>query len=141
MPSSSIRQFADPEDYSAWVRATSLELTLTARGSFAGRLIRVDLNDMWLQHFSESLPQIAHSSIGPGRAVISFLTEPCEGFVWRGHEVEPSQIMRHSALEYAYRRTSDALSRGAMSLPIEVAARAGGRSPMPVWSPPEGRRY
>src|SRR5438132_14069299 len=69
MPSSAVRTFTDPDDYAASLRATSLELAITASGRFSGAITRIDLHGLWMQRFSESLPQIGYSSVLPGRAV------------------------------------------------------------------------
>src|SRR5271166_4403181 len=94
MPSSAVRTVTDPDDYAASIRATSLELTVTGRGHFAGKVIRIDLHRLWMQRVFKSLPQISHSSLVPGRAVISFWTDP--GSAWNGSETLPSKLARHS---------------------------------------------
>ena len=74
MPSSAVRTFTDPDDYAAAIRATKAEMTVTGRGHFAAKLIRIDLHRLWMQRFSDNLPRIAHSAAITGRAIISFRT-------------------------------------------------------------------
>src|SRR3954449_5972297 len=76
MPSSAVSTFTDPDDYAASLRASSLELSVTASGPFSGKITRIDLHQLWMQRFSEGLPQIGQSSILPGRAVVSFWPGP-----------------------------------------------------------------
>lgn len=124
MPSSSVRTFSDPDEYVASIRATSADLTITAAGRFAGKIVRATLHDLWLQRLSENLPQISHSSVLPGRAVVSFWTEPAAGAAWNGIEVHSTQIVRHGEAEQFYRRASGPSRRATMSLPTEVMASA-----------------
>jgi hypothetical protein len=74
MSTSSVWSFTDPDEFTARVRATSMELATTRSGRFAAKMIRIDLNRMWLQRFSDSLPRVAHFNHCPGRAIISFRT-------------------------------------------------------------------
>ena len=84
MPSSAVRTFTDPDDYAAAIRGTRAELTVTGRGHFAAKLIRIDLHRLWMQRFSDNLPRIAHSAAMTGRAIISFRTEPGPSLLWGG---------------------------------------------------------
>jgi AraC-like DNA-binding protein len=122
MPSSAICTFTDPDDYAASLRASSLELSITASGPFSGKITRIDLHQLWMQRFSEGLPQIGHSSILPGRAVVSFWTRPGPDQLWNGVESRPTSIVRHSEGERFYRRSSASSHRAAMSLPIDHLA-------------------
>ena len=49
MPSSAVRNFSDPDDYAAAIRATTSELTLVGRGRFTAKRVRIDLHRLWLQ--------------------------------------------------------------------------------------------
>jgi hypothetical protein len=44
MPSSAVRTFDDPDDYTASLRGVTSELTITGRGRFAARLVSVNLH-------------------------------------------------------------------------------------------------
>src|SRR3954447_2175587 len=122
MPSSAICTFTDPDDYAASLRASSLELSITASGPFSGKITRIDLHQLWMQRFSESLPHIGHSSIFPGRAVVSFWIRPGPDQLWNGVESRPTSIARHSEGEQFYRRSSASSYRAAMSLPTDHLA-------------------
>jgi|ERR1700730_5843716 len=88
MPSSAVRTFSEPDDYAAAIRATRAELTVTGRGDFVAKLIRIDLHRLWMQRFSESVPRILHSAITPGRACITFRTQSGPSLFWNGVELQ-----------------------------------------------------
>ena len=58
MPSSAVRTFSDPDDYATSMRATKAEVTVTGRGKFTAKLIRIDLHRVWMQRFSDNLPRV-----------------------------------------------------------------------------------
>jgi AraC-like DNA-binding protein len=124
MPSSTVRTFSDPDDYAASIRAKSAELTITAAGRFAGQIVRVDLHDLWLQRLSENLPHVYRGTALPGRAVVSFWTQPAPGTAWNGLDVHSTQIVRHSEAQQSYWRASGATQRATMSVPMDVLASA-----------------
>lgn len=125
MPSSAVRIFTDPDDYTTSIRATKAEVTVTGRGQFTAKLTRIDLHRLWMQRFSDNLPRIAHSASMTGRAIISFRTEPGPSFLWGGAEMHTTNIMRASEGVNSYQRTSGSASWGAMSLPLADAAVVG----------------
>ena len=125
MPLSAVRTFTDPDDYAAAIRATKAEMTVTGRGEFAAKLIRIDLHRLWMQRFSDNLPRIGHSAGKSGRAIISFRTQPGPSLLWGGAEMHPTNIIRHGEGESTFQRSSGSASWGAMSLPVEVAAAVG----------------
>jgi hypothetical protein len=129
MPSSAVRTFTDPDDYAAAIRATNTELTVTGRGRFTGKLIRIDLHRMWMQWASDSLPRITHSTNIAGRAVVSFRTQPGPRLLTNGLEMQPTSIVFHSEGQSYYRCSSGLATYGSMSLPMAVMAPSGRRSP------------
>ena len=74
MPSSAVRTFTDPDDYTAAIRGTSAELTLIGRGRFNAKLTRIDLHRLWMHRFSDNLPRIAHRPMC--RAELHFVPYP-----------------------------------------------------------------
>jgi len=58
MPSSAVRTFSDADDYATSMRATKAEVTVTGRGRFTAKLIRIDLHRLWMQRFSDNLPRV-----------------------------------------------------------------------------------
>jgi hypothetical protein len=125
MPSSAVRTFTDPEDYAATIRATEAEITVTERGQFTAKLIRINLHRLWMQRFSDDLPRVGHSAAKSGRAIISFRTRPGPSLLWGGAEMHPTNIVRHGEGERTFQRSSGSASWGAMSLPMEDAAAVG----------------
>ncbi len=72
MPQSQVVQFADPAQFRAAVRAADGELLVTGRGEFQSEVIRIDLNQLWMQRISDKLPRIIQATNHPGRAAILF---------------------------------------------------------------------
>jgi AraC-like DNA-binding protein len=125
MPSSAVRTFTNSDDYAAAIRATTAELTVTGRGDFNAKLVRIDLHRLWMQQFSENLPRILHSEAGSGRAFITFRTQPGPSLAWGGVELRPTSITRHSEGQNSFQRSSGFACFGAMSLPVEELASVG----------------
>ena len=125
MPSSAVRTFTDPDDYAASIRATSAEMTVTARGKFSAKLIRIDLHRLWTQRFFDNLARLAHSAAVSGRATFSFRTQPGPSLLWGGAEMLPTNIVRHGEGASTFQRSSGSARWGAMSLPLADAAAVG----------------
>jgi hypothetical protein len=62
MPSSAVRTFTDPDEYTASMRRGTVELTATGRGDFSAKLTRVDLHRLWMQRFSDNLPRVCDAT-------------------------------------------------------------------------------
>jgi AraC-like DNA-binding protein len=107
------------------MRATRAELTVTGRGDFTAKLIRIDLHRLWMQRFSDNLPRVAHSAIIAGRSFISFRTQPGPRLMWNGVEVQPTSITRHNECHETHHLSSGLACFGAMSLPVEDMASVG----------------
>lgn len=125
MPSSAVRTFTDPDDYAATIRAGTVELTVIGRGDFNAKLIRVDLNRLWIQRYSENLPRIWKAASIGGRAIISFRTDPGPSLFTGGWEMQPSTMLRHSLAYSFFQRSSGPANFGSISLPIEDIASVG----------------
>ena len=52
MLSSAVRSFADPDAFAAAIRQATVQLTITGRGQFTGKIVRIDLHRLWMQRFS-----------------------------------------------------------------------------------------
>lgn len=118
MPSSAVRTFTDPDDYATAIRATNTVLTVTGRGQFSGKLIRIDLHRVWIQRACDNLPRIAHSTNIAGRAVISFRTRPGPSLRTAALEMRPTNIVCHSEGQSYYRRSSGLAAYASISLPV-----------------------
>ena len=120
MPSSSVRTFTDPDEYGERIRGTRVELTVTGRGQFRARLVRIDLHDLWMQRYSEDLPRIAYSPKVSGRNVISFRTQSGPSLLFAGIETQVSRIIRHAGdANGFYQSSSGSAHFGTISLPID----------------------
>lgn len=119
MPSSAVRIFSDPYDYAASIRQGTIELTVTGRGPFTAKLIKIDLHRLWMQRFSESLPRIAHVAGWGGRAVIGFRTQSGPSLLQSGFEMQPTNIVQYSEGQSYFQRSSGPACQAAMSLPVE----------------------
>jgi AraC-like DNA-binding protein len=125
MPSSAAHTFTDPDDYATSIRASRAEVTVTGRGDFAAKLIRIDLHRLRMQRFSDNLPRVAHSAIIAGRSFVSFRTQPGPRLLWNGVEVQPTSITRHTERHETHHLSSGLACFGAMSLPVEDFASVG----------------
>jgi hypothetical protein len=76
MSSSAVHTFANADDYAAAIRAATVEMTVTGRGPFTATLVRIDFYRLWMQRVSECLPRVLHMMAEPGRAGITFRTQP-----------------------------------------------------------------
>jgi AraC-like DNA-binding protein len=125
MPSSAVRTFSDAEAYGAAIRAARVQVTVTERGQFEAKLLRIDFHRLWMQRFSENLPRVVHNAIIPGRAAISFQTRSGPCLLWSGVEMKASQIVQHSSGHDAYQLSRGAACFGSMSLTSEHMASVG----------------
>ena len=121
MPTSAVRTFSDPDEYATSIRATKAEVTVTGRGEFAAKLVRVDLHRLWMQRFFDNLPRIGHSAGTGERVSFSFRTAPGPSLLWGGVEMRTADIVRHGGAESTFQRSSGSASWGAMSLPLAEA--------------------
>jgi len=106
VPSSVVRTFSEPDDYAAAIRATNAELTVTGRGDFIAKLIRIDFHRLWMQRFSENVPRILHSAMTPGRALRYVPHTVGPSLFWSGVELRPTNITQHSEGEYSHQLSS-----------------------------------
>jgi len=119
VPSSSVRAFSDADDYAASIRATNATLTITQRGRFDAKLIRMDMHRMWMQKLSESLARVAYFSILPGRTSIAFAAQPGPIIISGGFEQDGFSIVRRNGGQEYFHRISAASCVCAMSLPVD----------------------
>ena len=124
MPSSAVRNFTDPDDYAASIRAAQVEATVTGRGQFTAKLTRIDFHRLWMQRFSSDLPRILRVAL-MGRAIVEFRSAPGPGLVAGSLELRPNNILRHSPADTFYQRSSESGSFETMSLPVEDMVSVG----------------
>jgi hypothetical protein len=119
MPSSAVQTFSDPDDYAAAIRGTEAELTVTERGRFTAKLIRIDLYHLLAQRYAENLPRIVHSANTTGRAMISFRTEPGPSLLAGGLEMYSSTIIQHGEAQNYFQQSSGSACFGTISVPVK----------------------
>jgi hypothetical protein len=61
--------------YQAAIRGAEVEVSITARGGFCGKLIKIDLHNLWMQSGWENLPRVIRASVSPKRTGIQFLAD------------------------------------------------------------------
>lgn len=123
MPHSTVREFDDPLSYKATIRNTDVEVFPTARGRFHGKFINVNLDRLWLQGVSESLPRVYVGHVKPARATIGFLTNFNQPAIQHcGVDVSPGEIILNN-FSMMHRRTASACQWGAMTLAPDDLAR------------------
>jgi hypothetical protein len=118
MPSSAVREFTDPDEYAAAIRATKADVTVTGRGHFAGKRTRIDFHRLWMQRLSENMPRVVHSAFVTGRAIVTFRVHTGPGLLWSGATLQPTNIIQHVEGENAFQRSPGPAVWGAMSLPV-----------------------
>jgi hypothetical protein len=108
--------FADPFQYQSTIRAADAEVVPTAKGEFHSELTQINLNELWVQHFSERLPRIYAVKMRLGRQVIGFLMDEHQPAMRHsGMDLSPHHIMICD--DESMRQRSEASARyGSMSL-------------------------
>lgn len=135
MPSSAVRTFTDPDQYATAVRAVVARVAALGRGTFSAKLTRIDLHDLWMQRFADSLPRVALAEAMPGRAIIEFATGEGGAPVECGFDLGGDRIVRFSERQSSVQHSSGPTSFASMSLPIDkleaVGAALGGAALLP----------
>jgi hypothetical protein len=119
MPSSAVRTFADPDDWTTTFRGSQAELTLTGRGQFSAKVTWVRLHCLQMQRFLDNLPRILHMAHIHRRATISFLAPQGSPQRWSGTDLTPGDVMLHNLEQNHFQQTSGVASSGFMSLPVD----------------------
>lgn len=126
MPSSVVMTFTDPHEYQTSIRASDIQILVTAPGEFRAQLTRMDLHQLWMQRGRNSLPIIAHDAMHKGRSGLVFLaTAQHPPILHSGVEVSADDLVVYSEGSEHHHRTSTEYRWGAMSLPFEALAAAG----------------
>jgi AraC-like DNA-binding protein len=125
VPHSIVRRFVDPDEYTASVRGSRADISITKPGRFAATLIRIDLHRLWMQRFSETLPRVVHFDQPAGRAYIAFATCPSPNLLYDGKERSPTTIIRFRDGHSGFQRSIGPTHFAAMSLPIADAEALG----------------
>jgi AraC-like DNA-binding protein len=132
MPASVVRTFSDPDDYAASIRAIAAALTITQRGLFGAKLIRIDLHDLSIGRFSDNLPRVAHVEVNAAHANISFRTQSGASLITSGLELDQSAILCRGHVHDYFQQSTGPTYFGSLSLPVEKLAEivGGGLQPL-----------
>ncbi len=85
MPGSSTSTFSEPEEFEAALRRqTDVDLLVTGRGRFRGRLTHVTLQRIQLAAVDETVSRIAFISMRPNLTLVWWALERCGSQVWCG---------------------------------------------------------
>jgi AraC family ethanolamine operon transcriptional activator len=130
-----VRTFSDPDQYAASIRQGTVDLTITERGQFKAKLVRIDLQGLWMQRLALNLSQISQVDGWGGRSIIVFRTQPGPRLSWGAMALQPTDMLRLSAGQSFYQRSSGTTNFAGMSLPLEemaaFEAMLGGCDPAP----------
>ena len=126
MPSSVVRNYADPDAYFARIRNMLIEGLVVQRGQFRAKSTQIDLHRLFMYRSDENLAHIM--KVTPdGRAGILFATAPGQPATqFNGIEIADDQIARKPHDWEWYLRSSAACGWGSMSLTPEDFAAASG---------------
>lgn len=120
MPSSAVQTYDNPNEYGSAIRAARAEIMAVGRGAFSAKLVRIDLHQLWMQRFSETLPRLGRAATSPTRAIISFPTQPGPSLFWGGREAYWGTVHLHGLGLDNFQRSSGSADWAAMSLPVDV---------------------
>ena len=110
----------DPIPYQAAIRGGEVELAVTAKGGFRGKLIRIDLHKLWMQHGTENLPRVMHCVMSKQRAGFVFNADPSASAAhYSGLKLDPNAIFVLGPGSSAHSRTVGPHSWASMSLATE----------------------
>lgn len=126
MPSNSFREFSDPDEYQATIRAVAFQAVITAPGEYRSELTRVDLHRLWTQQGKVSLPTITRGVVGGTRSTVLFIAaSPRSATFFNGIAMTPKEIVfAPTATEY-HRHSAGGDIWCSMSLPLNEFGAAG----------------
>ncbi len=118
-------KFDDPYAFQASVKPAQVELLVTAKGEFKAELTRVELPNLWVQHGSENLPRVAHSSVSADRPPIFFLTRADQAPIKHGgREFSFGEIAVAGSGSVHHHRTEGPCHWATLSIPEDNLAAA-----------------
>jgi AraC-like DNA-binding protein len=120
-----MQTYLEPGQAEAAYTHTTVELTPTGRTPFHVRVVRLALENLWMQQVQETAPRIKHAAQTPARAFVKFLTRPASELLMQGLPLPYGGIIRHCQGHLYYDRTCGEVHWAALSLPVETLAAAG----------------
>jgi AraC-like DNA-binding protein len=119
MPSSSVHTYTEPDEYAAAGHHSSTRLLAIKRhAQFSAKFTAVDLVDVRINQFLDTLPRIARLTVIGDRILFGFQARPGAGPNTNGIEAEWDKLYqtRANGQEF-YRQTYDATALVTVSLP------------------------
>lgn len=116
---STVDRFADPDDFVSSLRATGSEYLVTRSGRFDATIIRIDLNDIWMQQLEETLPRLWHVEAADERAVIAFPAVAGAPMHFGEIEFRDGDVLLASRSMDVWHRTSGPGMLASMSIPLQ----------------------
>ena len=133
MPECWVREFTDPDECGAALLGGNVALTVTDRGIFHAKYVRIKFHKLWIQSVSSNLAWTFHVDTGE-RASHTVPILPGPPQLRNGVEVNANQISRLPPNSSYYEHAAGATALGGMGLPFDEMASYGllvGRDPMP----------
>src|SRR5260370_766761 len=94
MPQSRVFAFADADSYRIAFRAAEVSMLVKSNGAFHAELTQIDLNRLWMQRGSDSLPRLVRAQIDVKRVPILFFADANQASMQvGGEEVSPGQVV------------------------------------------------
>src|SRR5215469_6173470 len=110
--------FTDPIPYQVAIRNAKVELSVTGRGDFHAELTQIDLNRLWMQYGSESLPRVSYAVVSSERPPILFLADSNQAPVhYSGKELSLAAMVVNGVSTVHHLRTSGPCRWASVSLP------------------------
>src|SRR3954464_2728957 len=98
MPGGVVMNFTDPQEYERSVRAADVRLVVSAPGTFAAKLTKIDLGRIWAQRAQVSLPTVTYSTLVKDRMVMFLQFDSGQPPIRNsGVEVRASEIVCYGA--------------------------------------------
>lgn len=122
MPMMSVQDYSEPEQLEAAYTGADAEITPTRRGPMAARIVRLELEHLWVCRVHESTPRIKWATQTPDRAFIRFLNQPGGEFVIDGAVLQTGEIIHLGRGHAYYDRIDGLVDWAGLSLPFEQMA-------------------
>ena len=101
-----------------------MQLFPTAKGRFRAEVTQVELNQVWMTRFHESLPRIQTGNIRRGRKAFGFLTKANQPELYScGRPLSPGEIHVNN-FDVTHHKSEGGFSSATISLPTEALAAA-----------------
>lgn len=115
---------SDADEFQAAIRPATEALTVTGRGRFSASLTRVELHNVRMQRFRESLSRAWELRVPPTRSAIAFVISQGPAIGWRGTDIAAHEFVPLRAGGYGWHVLHGETQWGSMSLPDECLTEA-----------------